>query len=175
MGFTRRVSTLKLDLLWTTWRHPLGQRYHYSPFLVSHSYTFLKPDVDRFIPNMTTLDNRLEIRRNWDLLMPCKIISLHIMIPKGHTNLGMTVGSGSVAIPEYKDHPLLGDPIVDDPIRSGPLYEASWTHALHCVSTPSLVTRIPIPTRLLTPLIALLRSRQLPPIDRQRPHRQRQP
>jgi len=48
------------------------------------------------------------------------------------------VGSGSVAIPEYKEHPLLGDPITDDPIRSGPLYEASWTHALHCVSTGTL-------------------------------------
>lgn len=43
------------------------------------------------------------------------------------------VGSGSVLIPDYRDHPLLGDPIIDDPIRSGPLFEASWTHALHCV------------------------------------------
>ncbi|OAG34714.1 hypothetical protein AYO21_11106 [Fonsecaea monophora] len=78
----------------------------------SHSYTFLKPDPDKFIPNMTSNDNRLEVRRNWDLLMP--------------------LGSGSVAIPDYRDHPLLGDPITDDPIRSGPLFEASWTHALHC-------------------------------------------
>lgn len=44
------------------------------------------------------------------------------------------VGSGSVIIPNYADHPLLGQPITDDPIRSGPLFEASWTHALHCVS-----------------------------------------
>lgn len=43
------------------------------------------------------------------------------------------VGSGSVTIPDYRDHPLLGDPITDDPIRTGPLFEASWTHALHCV------------------------------------------
>jgi hypothetical protein len=28
---------------------------------------------------------------------------------------------------------MLGKPITDDPIRSGPLFEASWTHALHCV------------------------------------------
>jgi len=27
-----------------------------------------------FIPNMTTNDNRMEIRRNWDLLMPREFI-----------------------------------------------------------------------------------------------------
>nr|KAK5447382.1 hypothetical protein LTR18_002961 [Exophiala xenobiotica] len=80
---------------------------------LSHTYTYLKPDTETFIPNMTTNENRLEIRRNWDLLMP--------------------LGSGSVAIPDYRDHPLLGDPITDDPIRNGPLFEASWTHALHCL------------------------------------------
>jgi len=62
---------------------------------------------------MTSNANRAEVRRNWDLLMPR--------------------GSGSVAIPDYRDHPLLGDPITDDPLRSGPLYEASFTHALHCL------------------------------------------
>ncbi|KAK1238444.1 hypothetical protein MKX07_006590 [Trichoderma sp. CBMAI-0711] len=80
---------------------------------LSHTYTFLKPEEDKFIPNMTSNDNRMEIRRNWDMLMP--------------------LGSGSVLIPDYKDHPLLGNPITDDPIRSGPLFEASWTHALHCL------------------------------------------
>jgi hypothetical protein len=45
----------------------------------------------------------------------------------------MPRGSGSVAIPEYRDHPLLGNPISDDPLRSGPLFEASWTHAIHCL------------------------------------------
>lgn len=44
-----------------------------------------------------------------------------------------SVGSGSVSIPDYAQHPMLGKPIADDPIRSGPIYEASWTHALHCV------------------------------------------
>jgi hypothetical protein len=48
------------------------------------------------------------------------------------------VGSGSVAIPDYKKYPMLGEPISDDPIRSGPIFEASWTHALHCVSFPFL-------------------------------------
>ncbi|UKZ49096.1 hypothetical protein TrVGV298_003335 [Trichoderma virens] len=80
---------------------------------VSHTYTFLKPEEDKFIPNMTSNDNRMEIRKNWDMLMP--------------------LGSGSVLIPDYLDHPLLGKPITDDPIRSGPLFEASWTHALHCL------------------------------------------
>jgi len=28
---------------------------------------------------------------------------------------------------------MIGKPISDDPIRSGPLFEASWTHALHCL------------------------------------------
>ena len=62
---------------------------------------------------MSTSNDRMEIRRRWDMLMPR--------------------GSGSVSIPEYKQHPLLGDPITDDPLRSGPLFEASWTHALHCL------------------------------------------
>ena len=46
----------------------------------------------------------------------------------------ISVGSGSVSIPDYHKYPLLGEPIADDPARSGPLFEASWTHALHCVS-----------------------------------------
>ncbi|EED15884.1 conserved hypothetical protein [Talaromyces stipitatus ATCC 10500] len=80
---------------------------------LSHTYTFLKPEEQKYVPNMTSNDNRMEVRRNWDLLMP--------------------LGSGSVLIPDYKEHPLLGDPITDDPIRSGPIFEASWTHALHCL------------------------------------------
>ncbi|UKZ61414.1 uncharacterized protein TrAtP1_002679 [Trichoderma atroviride] len=80
---------------------------------LSHSYTFLKPEEDKYFPNITSNDNRMEIRKNWDMLMP--------------------LGSGSVIIPDYSKHPLLGQPITDDPIRSGPLFEASWTHALHCL------------------------------------------
>ncbi|KAL6889188.1 hypothetical protein GGI43DRAFT_387995 [Trichoderma evansii] len=80
---------------------------------LSHTYTFLKPEEEKYVPNMTSNDNRMEIRKNWDMLMP--------------------LGSGSVLIPDYSDHPLLGQPITDDPIRSGPLFEASWTHALHCL------------------------------------------
>jgi hypothetical protein len=50
------------------------------------------------------------------------------------TQIFFLVGSGSVTIPDYEKYPMLGKPITDDPIRSGPIYEASWTHALHCVS-----------------------------------------
>jgi hypothetical protein len=38
--------------------------------IVSHSYTFLKPEEDKYFPNITSNDNRMEIRRNWDMLMP---------------------------------------------------------------------------------------------------------
>jgi len=79
----------------------------------SHKYTLLTPDEDRFVPNMSSDANRMEIRRNWDMLMP--------------------LGSGSVSIPDWEQHPMLGKPIVTDPIRSGPIFEASWTHALHCL------------------------------------------
>lgn len=98
---------------------------------VSHSYVHLKPDADKFVPNMTSNQNRMEIRQNWDLLMPRMLGTLL----NQHT-IYLTlfiVGSGSIAIPDYTSHPLLGSPIVDDPIRSGPLFEASWTHALHCL------------------------------------------
>ena len=81
--------------------------------VVSHTYTYLKPEAEKYVPNMTSNANRDEVRRNWDLLMPR--------------------GSGSLAIPNYRDHPLLGDPITDDPLRSGPIFEASWTHAMHCL------------------------------------------
>ncbi|KAL7952253.1 hypothetical protein V8C34DRAFT_319207 [Trichoderma compactum] len=87
---------------------------------LSHTYTFLKPEEDKYVPNMTSNDNRMEIRKNWDMLMP--------------------LGSGSVLIHDYRDHPLLGNPITDDPIRSGPLFEASWTHALHCTLEGSMST-----------------------------------
>lgn len=38
--------------------------------LDSHTYTFLKPEEEKYVPNMTSNDNRMEVRRNWDLLMP---------------------------------------------------------------------------------------------------------
>lgn len=78
-----------------------------------HKYTLLSPEEEKFVPNMSSNANRLEIRHNWDMLMP--------------------LGSGSVEINNYKDYPMLGKPIVDDPIRNGSLFEASWTHALHCL------------------------------------------
>jgi hypothetical protein len=81
--------------------------------VVSHSYEHLQYEPEKYFPNSSSNSNRDEIRRNWDMLMP--------------------KGSGSVAIPEYRDHPLLGNPITDDPLRSGPLFEASWTHAIHCL------------------------------------------
>ncbi|KAL9080198.1 MAG: hypothetical protein Q9157_000981 [Trypethelium eluteriae] len=80
---------------------------------VEHEYKRLKFEEDLYMPNMTSLNDRDEVRRRWDKLLPR--------------------GSGSVAISDYKKHPLLGEPIADDPIRTGPLFEASWTHALHCV------------------------------------------
>ncbi|KAK6595737.1 hypothetical protein H4I96_10056 [Botrytis cinerea] len=83
-------------------------------FLVkSHNWTLLKGEESSFFPNMTSNDDRMQIRHNWDMLMP--------------------LGSGTVRIPDYEQHPMLGKPIVDDPIRSGPIFEASWTHALHCL------------------------------------------
>jgi hypothetical protein len=80
---------------------------------LSHEYRYLKLEPELYMPNMSTINGRMETRKMWDKLMP--------------------LGSGSVSIPDYKDHPLLGQPISDDPIRSGPLFEASWTHALHCL------------------------------------------
>jgi len=79
----------------------------------SHKYTLLTLEEEKYFPNMSSDADRMDIRHNWDMLMP--------------------LGSGSVAIPDYKQHPMLGKPIMDDPIRSGPLFEASWTHALHCL------------------------------------------
>jgi hypothetical protein len=105
--------------------------------LVSHTYTYLKPEEDKYVPNMTSNDNRMEIRRNWDLLMPrLSTISYRLFFKhfRSLTESVQTVGSGSILVPDYEEHPLLGDPIIDDPIRSGPIFEASWTHALHCVS-----------------------------------------
>jgi len=79
----------------------------------SHKYTYLDLEKEKFVPNMTSDENRMEVRRNWDMLMP--------------------LGSGSVLIPDYEKYPMLGKPIDDDPIHTGPIFEASWTHALHCL------------------------------------------
>jgi hypothetical protein len=42
--------------------------------VVSHKVTFLAPEMDLYMPNMTSDDNRMEIRRNWDALMPRKFL-----------------------------------------------------------------------------------------------------
>ncbi|TAQ91305.1 hypothetical protein B7494_g276 [Chlorociboria aeruginascens] len=89
----------------------------------SHSYVLLTPEEDKFIPNLTSDANRMEIRNNWDMLMP--------------------LGSGTVVIPDWEKHPMLGKPVMDDPIHTGSIYEASWTHAIHCVSLPLLFEDFP--------------------------------
>lgn len=38
----------------------------------SHTYTLLTTEEDKFMPNMTSDDDRMAIRKNWDMLMPCK-------------------------------------------------------------------------------------------------------
>jgi len=80
---------------------------------------------------MSSDANRMDIRHNWDMLMPRKLLCiLYILACVANE---FSVGSGSVSIPDYEQHPMLGKPITTDPIRTGPLFEASWTHALHCV------------------------------------------
>jgi hypothetical protein len=90
-------------------------------------------------------------------------------------------GSGSVSIPDYTNHPLLGEPIADDPLRSGPLFEASWTHALHCVSliltfscsspNPSFIKTLKLISYARVRKKALLQRRFLPPTRSPRPNR----
>ena len=46
-----------------------------SRFTVSHKVVHLAPQVDLYMPNMTSDDNRMEIRRNWDALMPRMLIT----------------------------------------------------------------------------------------------------
>lgn len=36
----------------------------------SHKYTLLTPEEEKFVPNMTSDVNRMEVRKNWDMLMP---------------------------------------------------------------------------------------------------------
>jgi hypothetical protein len=47
-----------------------------------HKWTLLTPDGEKFVPNMTTDDNRMEIRHNWDMLMPRKSQSPSVMNTK---------------------------------------------------------------------------------------------
>ena len=44
--------------------------------VVSHKYTLLTPNETAFVPDMSTNDNRMEVRKNWDMLMPRKIYPL---------------------------------------------------------------------------------------------------
>jgi len=102
-----------LDMGWSTVKTETGGDISGLYIPTSHKYTLLAPEEEKFVPNMTSNDNRMEVRKNWDMLMP--------------------LGSGTVEIPDYKQHPMLGKPIVDDPIHTGAIFEASWTHALHCL------------------------------------------
>ncbi|KAM3085753.1 hypothetical protein ACMFMG_002817 [Clarireedia jacksonii] len=93
----------------------------------SHQYTLLQHEPSKYMPNMTSNVDRLEVRENWSKLLP--------------------LGSGTVRIPNWEKYPMLGTPITDDPIRSGPIFETAWTHALHCVKPPSflLLSAFPLP------------------------------
>ncbi|CAD6504854.1 BgTH12-00356 [Blumeria graminis f. sp. triticale] len=73
----------------------------------------LVPEVERFVPNMTTNDTRMEIRANWDQLLPA--------------------GGGSVSIPDWNSYPLLGKPLNQDSSKGNSTYEVSWTRALRCL------------------------------------------
>ncbi|CAG8960095.1 hypothetical protein HYFRA_00010573 [Hymenoscyphus fraxineus] len=78
-----------------------------------HKWMNLLQQESKYIPNMDSDADRMEIRKNWDKLMP--------------------LGSGTVNIPEHLNYPKIGKPINDDPTHTGPIYEAAWTHALHCL------------------------------------------
>ncbi|KAI1005716.1 hypothetical protein K3495_g2498 [Podosphaera aphanis] len=79
----------------------------------SKTHSILKPDEDKYIPNMMTNSTRMEIRANWDKLVP--------------------LGSGFISIPDSKSYPRLGKPLTNDPLQNGTLFEASWTHAIRCL------------------------------------------
>ncbi|TVY26081.1 hypothetical protein LHYA1_G004311 [Lachnellula hyalina] len=111
--FLLRPAGTGKDMGWSTGETETGGDVSGLYIPTTHKYTLLTPDEEKFVPNMSSNDNRMEIRKNWDMLMP--------------------LGSGTVEIPDYKQHPMLGKPIVDDPIHSGAIFEASWTHALHCL------------------------------------------
>jgi hypothetical protein len=38
--------------------------------IASHKYTLLMPNETAYVPDMTSDANRMEVRKNWDKLMP---------------------------------------------------------------------------------------------------------
>ncbi|MCJ1352141.1 MAG: hypothetical protein MMC33_002125 [Icmadophila ericetorum] len=120
-GISEEVETgADINGLYPTRAFPSPKLFLVIPFIkltpssaVAHTYTHLKSQEEIYMPNMTSNEDREKVRHAWDLLMP--------------------LGSGSVSIPNWRDYPLLGEPIADDPLRAGPIFEASWTHALHCL------------------------------------------
>jgi hypothetical protein len=48
--------------------------------IASHKYTLLAPEELKFVPNMSTDANRMEIRRNWDMLMPRTSSLIYMMV-----------------------------------------------------------------------------------------------
>jgi hypothetical protein len=38
--------------------------------IAKHKYTLLTPNEKDYVPDMTSNSNRMEVRRNWDKLMP---------------------------------------------------------------------------------------------------------
>lgn len=61
MDFTFLVSSLWYMLFWST-----------LTWIAKHKYTLLVPDEGKFVPNMTSDVDRMDIRHNWDMLMPRK-------------------------------------------------------------------------------------------------------
>jgi hypothetical protein len=49
---------------------------------VSHKYEYLMPQVEVYMPNMTSDDDRLEVRKKWDMLMPSES-SVVLPSPRG--------------------------------------------------------------------------------------------
>lgn len=97
----------------------------------------------KFVPNLTNDDNRMEVRQNWDMLMPREYLYLPFWVLKNfqygsmlsldiHGTNEATVGSGAIRIPDHERHPLLGQPQYSHH-HAGPIFETAWTHALHCV------------------------------------------
>jgi hypothetical protein len=45
--------------------------------IASHTYTLLTLEEEKYFPNMSSDINRMEIRHNWDMLMPRKLHRFH--------------------------------------------------------------------------------------------------
>ncbi|CZT10174.1 uncharacterized protein RAG0_14715 [Rhynchosporium agropyri] len=93
---------------------------------------FLNGDISHIVPEFST--ELVRFKAEYDLYAPNYQSDENMKMV--HANMASLVPKGSAMIPvdNWQDYPSLGEPMLDPWEGSRPLYKASFTHQLHCLT-----------------------------------------